>query len=106
VGLQVAFAGGRVLLALDGLADDHIVLLSEASAMFFSGILISAMVLLKMIHHLGICWWAVAFCEVLDSCVVDCFLLGESVLESAGDASLPYGGDQFVAVPCTGFECN
>jgi hypothetical protein len=64
------------------------------------------MVLLKMIHHLGTFWWPVAFCEALDSFVVGCFLMVKNVLESAGDASLPYGGDQFVAVPCTGYECN
>ena len=28
---QVAFAGGRVLLAVDGISDEHIILLSEAS---------------------------------------------------------------------------
>ena len=36
---QVAFAGGRVLLAVDGLSDEHIILLSEASTMLLPKII-------------------------------------------------------------------
>jgi len=106
---QVAFAGGRVLLAVDGLSDEHIIVLSEASAMVLP--MMSAMLPI-LIHPFGAPLQDVARCCVMlfpanPELLCTCLLHGgSSVLKSAGLASLPYGGTGFFAVPRAGCECS